>query len=129
MKLLLDTHVFLWYVTADARLPTVFRAAIQEPKNEVFLSVGFFWEVIIKHDLGRLHLPAPPHEYLPRQRELHGIASLPIEEGALTHLAQLPPLHRDPFDRILVAQSLQYELTLATVDNLLKAYPVRLLPG
>jgi PIN domain nuclease of toxin-antitoxin system len=77
--------------------------------------------------LGKLPLPAQPAEFLPRQRELHRIASLPIEEGAMIHLAKLPALHRDPFDRILVAQALQYDLTLATVDDAVKVYPVKLL--
>jgi PIN domain nuclease of toxin-antitoxin system len=127
MRLLLDTHVFLWYITADPSLPAAFRAAIQDPANEVFLSVASVWEAVIKYGLGKLPLPAPPEDYLPRQRDMHQIASLPIEEGAFTHLAKLPPLHRDPFDRILVAQALQHDLTLATVDDAVKAYPVRLL--
>ena len=70
---------------------------------------------------------SPPEQYLPRKRELHQLASLPIEEGALEHLAKLPPLHRDPFDRILVAQALQHDLTLVTADDAVKAYPVKLL--
>jgi PIN domain nuclease of toxin-antitoxin system len=91
MRLLLDTHVFLWYITADAKLPAAFRAAIQDPANEVYLSTASIWEAVIKYGLGKLPLPAAPEEYLPRQRELHRIASLPIEEGALAHLAKLPP--------------------------------------
>jgi PIN domain nuclease of toxin-antitoxin system len=74
-----------------------------------------------------LPLPSPPEAYLARQREQHGIASLPIEETALTHLANLPPLHRDPFGRILIAQALQHDLTILTVDAAVKAYPVKLL--
>ena len=127
MRLLLDTHVFLWYISADPKLPAAFRAAIQEPANEVFLSVASVWEAVIKYGLGKLPLPAPPEEYLPRQRESHRIASLPVEEGALLHLAKLPPLHRDPFDRILVAQALQHDLTILTVDDAVKAYPAKLL--
>jgi PIN domain nuclease of toxin-antitoxin system len=129
MRLLLDTHVFLWYISADPKLPAAFRTAIQDPANAVFLSVASVWEAVIKYSLGKLPLPAPPEEYLPRQRELHGIATLPLEEGALTHLAKLPPLHRDPFDRILVAQALQHDLTMVTVDSAVKAYPVKLLPA
>jgi PIN domain nuclease of toxin-antitoxin system len=128
MRLLLDTHVFLWYITADAKLPAAFRAAIQDPTNEVYLSVASVWEAVIKHNLGKLPLPAPPADYLPRQRDAHGIASLPIDEGAMPHLAGLPPLHRDPFDRLLVAQALQHGLTVATVDVEVSAYPVPLLP-
>ncbi len=128
MKLLVDTHVFLWYITADPKLPMAFRAAIQDPANEAFLSVASVWETVIKYGLGKLTLPAPPEEYLPREREQHQIASLPIEEAALAHLAKLPPLHRDPFDRMLVAQAQQHDLTLLTVDDAVKAYPVKMLP-
>jgi PIN domain nuclease of toxin-antitoxin system len=128
MRLLLDTHVFLWLISGDARLPAAFRDAIRDPANEVYLSVASVWEVVIKYGLGKLPLPAPPEDYLPKQRERHGIASLPIEEATLTHLAKLPLLHRDPFDRILVAQSLQHGLTVVTVDDAVRAYPVKLLP-
>ena len=127
MRLLLDTHIFLWYITADPSLPVAFRAAIQDPANEVFLSVASVWEAVIKYGLGKLALPASPEEYLPRQRELHRIASLPIEEEALIHLAKLPLLHRDPFDRMLVAQAMQHDLTMLTADDAVKAYPIKLL--
>ena len=128
MSLLLDTHVFLWYITADPRPPTPFLAAIREPANEVHLSAASIWEAVIKHGLGKLPLPASPADYLPRQRHTHGIALLPIDEGAMTHLADLPWLHRDPFDRMLVAQALQHRLTVATVDPDDTAYPVPRLP-
>ena len=127
MRLLLDTHIFLWYISADSQLPVAFRAAIQDPANEVFLSVASVWEAVIKYALGKLSLPAPPEEYLPRQRKQHEIASLPIEEAAMDHLAKLPQLHHDPFDRILVAQAQQHDLTLLTVDDAVKAYPVNVL--
>lgn len=65
MKLLLDTHVFLWYITADSRLPAPFLGAIRDPANEVYLSVASIWEAVIKNSLGKLPLPAPPAEYLP----------------------------------------------------------------
>src|SRR5262249_23562621 len=110
VRRLLDTHIFLWYISADPNLPANFRAGAQDPANEVFLLAASVWEAVIKYGLGKLPLPARPEEYLPRQRELHQIASLPIEEAALTHLAKLPLLHRDPFDRILVAQALQHDL-------------------
>lgn len=127
MRLLLDTHVFLWYITADPKLPAAFRAASQDPANEVFLSVVSIWEAVIKYHLGKLPLPGPPAEFLPRQRAAHRIASLPIDEGAMPHLASLPLLHRDPFDRLLVAQALQHGLTVATVDPDIGAHPAPLL--
>jgi PIN domain nuclease of toxin-antitoxin system len=128
MKLLLDTHVFLWYVTADPKLPAKFRTSIQDPANDVYLSVVSVWEAVIKHGLGKLPLPGPPAEYLPRQRDAHQIASLAVDEDAMPHLAGLPPLHRDPFDRLLVAQALQHGMTIATVDVDIAAYAVTLLP-
>jgi PIN domain nuclease of toxin-antitoxin system len=128
MRLLLDTHVFLWYITADPKLPAAFRTAIQDPANEVYLSVASVWEAVIKHGIGKLPLPGPPAEYLPQQRDAHAIASLPIDEGAMPHLAGLPPLHRDPFDRLLIAQAQQHGLTIATVDPDVAAYSILLLP-
>jgi PIN domain nuclease of toxin-antitoxin system len=129
MRLLLDTHVFLWYITADPKLPAAFRVAIQNPANEVYLSVASVWEAVIKHALGKLPLPAPPADYLPQQRDAHGIASLPVDEGAMPHLAALPPLHRDPFDRVMIAQAIQHGLTIVTVDDEVAAYPVPQLPS
>jgi PIN domain nuclease of toxin-antitoxin system len=128
MKILLDTHVFLWYISADPQLPVAFHDAIRDPANEVYLSAASVWEAVIKYALGKLPLPEAPADYLPRQREAHRIAPLPVEEATLVHLAGLPPLHRDPFDRILIAQALQHGLNLATVDNAVRAYPVPLLP-
>jgi PIN domain nuclease of toxin-antitoxin system len=128
MRLLLDTHIFLWYITAEPKLAIPHRNAIQDPSNEAYLSVASIWEAVIKYGLGKLELPEQPHLYLPIMRSRHQIASLAIEESALSHLAQLPQLHRDPFDRILVAQSLQYDLTLITVDPAVRAYPARFLP-
>lgn len=128
MRLLLDTHIFLWYITADARLPFSFRIAIQEPTNQVYLSVASVWETVVKHALGKLPLPDAPADFMPQQRANHQIASLPIDEGAFTHLARLPHIHRDPFDRMMVAQALQHDLTLVTVDALVQAYPVAFLP-
>ena len=128
MRLLLDTHTFLWYISADPSLPAAFRTAIQDPANEVYLSVASVWEAVIKYNLGKLPLPAPPADYLPRQRDAHGIASLRVDEGAMVPLAALPLLHRDPFDRLIVAQALQHGLTVVTVDPDVSAYPVPLLP-
>lgn len=128
MRLLLDTHVFLWYISADPRLPIAFRDAIRDPGNDLYLSVASVWEAVIKHAVGKLALPEAPADYLPRQRQAHLISTLPVEEGALAHLAALPALHRDPFDRILIAQSLQHGLTIVTVDDAVRAYAVPLLP-
>lgn len=124
MKLLLDTHVFLWFISGDARLPISFRGAIQDPNNNVFLSVASVWETIIKYNLGKLPLPQSPEIYIPRQRQIHRIKSLPISESSLKHLAVLPDLHRDPFDRILISQALSHNLTIGTADAEILKYNV-----
>ena len=124
MKLLLDTHIFHWYITADSRLPTLFRDAIREPKTEVFLSVASLWETIIKYNLGKLPLPQSPEIYILNQRRQHQVKSLSLHENAVKELANLPALHRDPFDRILICQALTNNLTLATVDPQIQNYNV-----
>src|ERR1700722_5117809 len=103
MRLLLDTHVFLWYISANSQLPVAFRDAIRDPANEAYLSVASVWEAVIKYALGKLPPREGPAESLPRQRQPHRSAPLPVEEAALMHPATLPPLLRDPFDRILIA--------------------------
>ncbi len=123
MRLLLDTHVFLWYISGDPALPPAWRDAIRDPRNEVSLSVVSVWEAVIKHGLGKLPLPGPPSHYLPEQRRRHQIAPLPLEEAVVAHLANLPFLHRDPFDRMLVAQALHHGLTLVSMDRVVRAYP------
>ncbi len=87
MKLLLDTHVFLWYITADSRLPTIFRDAIREPKNDAFLSVASLWEIIVKYNLGKLPLPQMPEILIPNERRRHQIKSLSLYENAVKELA------------------------------------------
>jgi PIN domain nuclease of toxin-antitoxin system len=124
VKILLDTHIFLWFISGDNRLSTDVRDIIRDLDNEIYLSVVSVWESIIKYQLGKLPLPEPPETYLPKQRELHQIASLTLDESSISQLAKLPPLHRDPFDRMLICQALQYGLTIATVDAAVRAYSV-----
>ena len=124
MKILLDTHIFLWFISGDSRLSTDVRDIIRDLDNEIYLSVVSVWESIVKYQLGKLPLPEPPETYLPKQRELHQIASLTLDESSIAQLAKLPPLHRDPFDRMLICQALQYGLTIATVDAAVQAYSV-----
>ena len=124
MRLLLDTHVFLWHLNGSKALPADLRAAIQDPANAVFLSPVSIWEALVKYRLGKLPLPASPHIYLPEQRRRHRIETLPLDEPSVARLAGLPDLHRDPFDRMLVCQALEHGLTLATVDPAVRAYPV-----
>lgn len=124
MKILLDTHIFLWLISGDRRLSTELLDAIRDSDNAVYLSVISVWESSIKYQLGKLPLPEPPEIYLPKQRDLHQIDSLAIDERSVIQLAKLPLLHRDPFDRMLVCQALENGLTIATVDGAVRTYSV-----
>lgn len=127
MSLLLDTHIFLWYLAADTRLPAAWVPLIRSPGNRVFVSVAAVWEATVKSELGKLPLPDHPVPYLPDERRRHKFDSLGIDEDTVTALRGLPSMHRDPFDRIQVAQARQHNLTVATVDAQVRAYPVALL--
>ena len=127
MRLLLDTHIFLWFISGDMRLPPDWRDSIREAENEVYVSVVSFWEVMIKHALGKLPLPQPPAQYFPLQRARHQIASLSLDESSVRHLASLPTVHRDPFARMLACQAVDLGLTIVTVDPVFAAYPAPLL--
>jgi PIN domain nuclease of toxin-antitoxin system len=111
----------------DAKLSATFSAAIRDPNNQVFLSAVSFWEISVKHSLGKLPLPQPPAPFIPQQREKHLIAPLALDEAAVAQLSGLPALHRDPFDRMLVCQAQAHGLTLASSDPLIRQYPVTLL--
>lgn len=124
MRILLDTHIFLWFISGDIQLSRDVRDTIRNPDNEVYLSAISIWEAIVKYQLGKLPLPEHPETYLPKQRNLHQIVSLDLDEGSVAQLAKLPPLHRDPFDRMLICQALQNGLTIATVDAAVRAYSV-----
>ena len=124
MRLLLDTHIFLWFVSGDKKLAIALREAISDPRNEIFLSVVSLWEIIIKYYLGHLPLPQPPETYVPTQRRRLRIGSLAVDEGSVLQIARLPPLHRDPFDRLLIGQAIEHDLKLVTVDAAIRSYPM-----
>ncbi|MDY6782553.1 MAG: type II toxin-antitoxin system VapC family toxin [Cyanobacteriota bacterium] len=124
MKILLDTHIFLWLITNNSRLNERCCNAIRDRDNEVYLSVVSVWEAMIKYQLGKLPLPESPEIYLPKQRERHQIASLSIDESAIAQLAKLPPLHKDPFDRLLLGQALEHDLIIMTEDSAIISYPL-----
>ena len=127
MRLLLDTHIFLWYIAEDNQLDSSWDQMITDARNQVFLSVVAFWEIIIKSRNGKLPLPEAPEIYVPKRRIQHQISSLSIDELDVAYVAQLPSIHSDPFDRLLIAQSLRHGLTLLTVDAKVRAYPNLLL--
>jgi PIN domain nuclease of toxin-antitoxin system len=127
MRLLLDTHIFLWFISADKRLPSFMSDSIRDHNNEVYLSVVSLWEAIIKYNLGKLPLPQAPETYIPIQRERHQISSLELNEPSVVQLAKLPLIHRDPFDRMLISQAMENGLTLVTVDDAILAYAITVL--
>ena len=127
MRLLIDTCTFLWIVGGAKELSSRAREAFADPASEVFLSAASAWEIAVKHRLGKLPLPTPPDEFVPAQRAAHGIEPLAVEEESALHIAKLPDLHRDPFDRMLVAQALVGGLVLVTPDEAIRRYPARTL--
>jgi PIN domain nuclease of toxin-antitoxin system len=128
MRLLLDTHMFLWFISGDRKLTESQQDLIRDPRNEVFLSVVSIWEAIVKWQLGKLPLPHPPETYLPQARIAHGISSLALDEGSVARLPSLPALHRDPFDRMIVCQAINHGLDVLSVDPLVLQYPIPTAP-
>ena len=124
MRLLLDTHIFLWYISRDKRLPRIYLNAIRNLNNDVNLSVVSLWEVIVKYKLGKLTLPQTPEIYIPIQRDHHNINTLSLDEASVAHLSNLPDYHRDPFDRMLICQALEHHLEFMTMDEVILEYPV-----
>jgi len=125
MRILLDTCTFLWIITDAPELSSHARDLFINPLNEVFLSSVSAWEISIKYALGRLPLPEPPERFIPSQRIKHEIENLPLEEEAALHILKLPEFHRDPFDRMLVCQSIVHGLIILTPDKLILQYPAR----
>ena len=120
MKLLLDTHAFLWWDSNDARLPSALYTAIASPQNQVFVSAVTVWEIAIKRGLGKLVFAGT----LGKAIEGHGFTALPITVEQAESAGSLPLLHRDPFDRLLVAQAQLEGLILVTVDEDILRYAV-----
>jgi PIN domain nuclease of toxin-antitoxin system len=124
MNLLLDTCTFLWIIKDAPELSERARTAFFEPENNIYLSIISVWEMVIKYQMGRLPFPEHPHQFIPRQRDLHRIESLPLNENSVMQLARLPDHHKDPFDRMLICQAISEGLTLLTPDTHITQYPV-----
>ena len=126
MRILIDTHIFLWLVDDNRRLSDQYRQIIHNLDNEIFLSVVSIWECVLKYQIGKLNFPYSPATYLPLQRRKHLIKTLAIDESSIAQLIKLPLLHKDPFDRIvalIIAQALQHNLLIMTEDQAILAYP------
>ena len=127
MRLLLDTCTFLWILADPSKVPGPVLDAFRLPENQVFLSAASAWEIAVKHSTGKLPIPSDPVRFVPAQREAHAIGVLEITEEAALHQSRLPVLHRDPFDRLLVSQSIVQGLTIVTPDPLIAQYGCRTL--
>jgi PIN domain nuclease of toxin-antitoxin system len=123
VRLLLDTCALIWLVTGERPLPARVRSTLQD--GDVLVSTASAWEMAIKHAKGTLRLPVPPDRLVPAARERYRLASLPIDEESALHVAKLPRLHADPFDRMLVSQAIVHGLTIVTPDPLVTQYPAR----
>jgi PIN domain nuclease of toxin-antitoxin system len=122
MRLLLDTHAFLWFVLKDAKLSAAARALILDPNNEVLLSPASCWEIAIKVSIGKYTLPEPFGVFMPREISNNQFDLLEIEVAHTAVVAALPFHHRDPFDRLLVAQALAEKIPLISADPVFDAY-------
>ena len=123
MKLLLDTCTFIWLLSGERQLSSEVNAALATA--ELSLSAASVWEMAVKYGKGALRLPEPPARLIPAARARYRIESLPIDEASALHLAKLPALHTDPFDRMLVSQAIVHGLTIVTPDPLVTQYPAR----
>jgi len=125
MKILIDTHVLLWGIQDEARVSSRVRALL--PAADVWISVASLWEIITKVQIGKLVLPAPVGDYLAQKLKMNGVSVLPLTFDHVRRLEEIPLHHRDPFDRILIAQSLEEKLPLVSADPHFEKYPIQLI--
>jgi len=126
MRLLLDTHTFIWWDSDPGRLSGLALSALRDPANAVWLSVGSVWEMVIKAQLGKLALRLPLADIV-AQQQANGLQILPIALAHVLAIEGLPPVHKDPFDRLLIAQAIVEGAELVSADPVFAQYPVRLL--
>ncbi|MGH9066599.1 MAG: type II toxin-antitoxin system VapC family toxin [Acidimicrobiales bacterium] len=127
MRILLDTHAWLWMLGAPERLGPRASAAVIDPANRLFLSAASSWEIAIKYRLGRLALPSAPEDYVPERLRRTGVEGLPVQHRHALAVASLELHHRDPFDRLLVAQARGEDMPILTADSAFDDYEVEVL--
>jgi PIN domain nuclease of toxin-antitoxin system len=127
MKFLLDTGVFLWSLAAEHKLNQRAKDILTSAKTELYFSAASSWEIAIKFALGSLPLPKAPSEYIPHALRSWAIRSLNITHEHALSAGELPAHHRDPFDRLLIAQALEEQLTLLTADRVFQKYKLDLI--
>jgi PIN domain nuclease of toxin-antitoxin system len=124
MTLLLDTHVFLWWIVDSGKLSDAARNAIETAENRILLSATSVWEIVIKTRLGKLRLPESPGPFVQAHLKRNGFLPLPIALEHAVAVAELPDHHRDPFDRMLVAQCKVENCSIITADSIIVKYDV-----
>jgi len=124
MKYLLDTNVFLWGLTAEHKLNFSAQGILKSSASELYFSAAGSWEIAIKYALGDLPLPKPPSEYIPYALRIWAVRALDITHEHALRAGELPVHHRDPFDRLLIAQALSEQMTLLSADRVLQQYKV-----
>jgi PIN domain nuclease of toxin-antitoxin system len=129
MRVLLDTHVLLWWLHDASRLRPATRAMFAEPANELLWSAASTWELAIKVQLGKLRLDEPVHAFVMAVLGAQSLTALPVHHVHAARVAELPALHRDPFDRLLVAQAAVEGVPFVTADAPLAAYGIECLPA
>lgn len=125
MNILLDTVAFYRLTIAETRLSPKASVLCQDPKNILYLSAVSAAEMSIKHCTGKFRLPNAPDLFIPEERTRHGILPLSLDEKSAILLSSLPPIHKDPFDRLLVCQALAHDLTILTPDTHIRSYKVK----
>lgn len=123
MRVLLDTHAWLWMLTEPERLGDA-RGVIEQSETTLLFSAASSWEIAIKYGLGRLPLPEPPATYVPRRIRSSAVTPLAVEHAHALVVAKLPQVHRDPFDRLLVAQAQLEQVPIVTHDGIFSRYDV-----
>jgi PIN domain nuclease of toxin-antitoxin system len=129
MRLLLDTQVWLWLQTEPERVPDDLRSRLADTATELLLSAASSWEIAIKYSLGKLALSSPPRDYVPSRMRSGAVSALPVSHAHSLHVATLPLHHRDPFDRLLIAQAQLEKLPLVTADKRIDRYDVDVVPA
>ena len=124
MKILLDTHIFLWFIDGNSKLSSNARSMIENTSNERWLSVASMWEMAIKYSIGRLQFAQPFHVLIPQQLIQNNISLLGITFEHTALIATLPFHHKDPFDRLIIAQSIVDRIPVVSVDPVFTAYGV-----
>ena len=125
MKVLLDTHTLLWALTDESKLSERVRKLL--PQADTWFSVASLWEILIKARIGKMPLPQPTGPFVMSKLQLNGVRLLNVTQDHVLRVESLPDHHRDPFDRMLIAQSLEESLPVVTADRVFARYPVELI--